>query len=177
MVPSHVLAVSSSTAHSETATIFPIHALLLAAVCTKLPRLPASSPAGSSATLPVLPLSLPSPAAFSLLHSWLYNPSPATILRALVPMPTSFLSNLTDSDVRAALSNGQTLHSLAAYLVSASASGKGSAHTLTSHASHVKELWQDVVALGIHDPDLWGILDLAWEVVLGALNLAAVQGH
>jgi len=40
-------------------------------------------------------------------------------------------------------------------------------------AGHVKELWQDMVALGLNDPELWDTLDLAWEIVLGALNLAA----
>jgi hypothetical protein len=38
---------------------------------------------------------------------------------------------------------------------------------------HVKEVWQDMVALGLYDPQLWDAIDLAWEVILGALNLAA----
>jgi len=33
-----------------------------------------------------------------------------------------------------------------------------------------------MVALGLHDPELWDTVDLAWEIVLGALNLAAA-GH
>jgi hypothetical protein len=33
-----------------------------------------------------------------------------------------------------------------------------------------------MVALGLYDPELWDAVDLAWEVVLGALNLAAA-GH
>jgi hypothetical protein len=33
-----------------------------------------------------------------------------------------------------------------------------------------------MVALGLCDPELWDTVDLAWEVVLGALNLAA-SGH
>ncbi|KAJ6565523.1 hypothetical protein DFH09DRAFT_1314819 [Mycena vulgaris] len=44
---------------------------------------------------------------------------------------------------------------------------------LTGHAGHVKELWQDMVALDVYDPEIWDVLDLAWEVALGALNLAA----
>ncbi|KAJ6552196.1 hypothetical protein DFH09DRAFT_1366325 [Mycena vulgaris] len=37
----------------------------------------------------------------------------------------------------------------------------------------MQELWQDMVALGVYDPELWDALDLAWEVGLGVLNLAA----
>ncbi|KAJ6565547.1 hypothetical protein DFH09DRAFT_1314838 [Mycena vulgaris] len=72
-------------------TIFPAHAVVLAAHCAKLLRLPPSVPSGSSrtATLPVLPL------------------------------------------------------------------------------------WQDMVALGVYDSELWDALDLAWELVLGTLDSAA----
>jgi hypothetical protein len=55
-------------------------------------------------------------------------------------------------------------------------SAGSSLQILTTHAAHVKELWQDMVALGLYDPELWDTVDLAWEVVLGALNLAA-SGH
>ncbi len=51
--------------------------------------------------------------------------------------------------------------------------GPGGLTALTGHAAHVKELWQDMVALGLHDPELWDTLDLAWEITLGALNIAA----
>ncbi|KAJ6573066.1 hypothetical protein DFH09DRAFT_1312340 [Mycena vulgaris] len=46
---------------------------------------------------------------------------------------------------------------------------------LMVHARHVKKLWPEMVALGVYHPDseLWDILDLAREVVLEALNLAA----
>ena len=40
-------------------------------------------------------------------------------------------------------------------------------------AKGISGVWRNVVALGIADPELWDALDLAWEVVLGSLNLAA----
>jgi hypothetical protein len=40
-------------------------------------------------------------------------------------------------------------------------------------AGVVSGVWRNVVALGVADPELWDVLDLAWEVVLGSLNLAA----
>jgi hypothetical protein len=60
-------------------------------------------------------------------------------------------------------------HTLASHLC---ASAGGNLSALMSHAGHVKELWQDMVARGMYDASLWDALDLAWEVVLGALNLA-----
>ncbi len=37
----------------------------------------------------------------------------------------------------------------------------------------VKDLWQDLVSIGLYELELWDTLDLAWEILLGALNLAA----
>jgi hypothetical protein len=41
------------------------------------------------------------------------------------------------------------------------------------YAQHITSLWRNAIALGVHDKDLWDVIDLAWEVVLGSLNLAA----
>ncbi|KAJ6565582.1 hypothetical protein DFH09DRAFT_1081730 [Mycena vulgaris] len=57
--------------------------------------------------------------------------------------------------------------------IHALASASSNLSTLMGHAGHVKELWQDMVALSVYDPELWDALNLAWEVGLGALNLAA----
>jgi len=86
-------------------------------------------------------------------------------------MPSNFLQPLTPEAVRAALASRDTLHQLSSYLCSSSSSN---IQTLMTHASHVKDVWQDMVALGIHDPTLWDTIDLAWETILGALNLAAM---
>ncbi|KAG7445308.1 uncharacterized protein BT62DRAFT_189477 [Guyanagaster necrorhizus] len=39
--------------------------------------------------------------------------------------------------------------------------------------AHVKELWQDMIALGIYRTNLWDAVDLAWRIVIGALTIAA----
>jgi hypothetical protein len=70
------------------------------------------------------------------------------------------------------LASGPRLHQLSIFLCAHAGS---SLQTLTSHAGHVTALWRNTVALGLFDPELWDAMDLAWEVVLGALNLAAAQ--
>ncbi|KAJ6625114.1 hypothetical protein B0H10DRAFT_1783365 [Mycena sp. CBHHK59/15] len=152
--------------------VFPIHAVVLAAHCAALPRLPPPARAsGSTAHLPVLPLSLPSPAAFSILHAFMYSHRLDAALGALLPLPSAFLRDAAShSAIVQALASGAALHALSAHLCAAAGN---SLSALMTHAAHVKELWQDMVALGLHDPELWDALDLAWEVVLGALNLAA----
>ncbi|KAJ7448292.1 hypothetical protein B0H11DRAFT_2247880 [Mycena galericulata] len=191
--PTHALAVhatssskSSAPAPGESASLFPVHAVVLAAHCAKLPRLPPAAPpsrSGSALTLPVLPLALPSPHAFAILHPWMYTHRLDAALGALLPLPPPPSS--TGSPPRtpppptlrtrttlllAALASPPTLHALAAHLC---ATAGANLSALLAHAGHVKELWQDLVALGVYDPALWDALDLAWEVVLGALNLAA----
>ncbi|KAG5654140.1 hypothetical protein H0H81_006851 [Sphagnurus paluster] len=170
--PTHILAVSSPKSSSDQVMVFPIHSLVLASHCAQLPRLPPSHQQPHSATLqlPVLPLSIPSPAAFSILHSFMYTHRLDSVLKALFPVPSGFLHSLSHEVVKNALSSGATLHQLSSYLC---ASASSNLQTLMTHAGHVKELWQNMAALGLHDPELWDTLDLAWEVLLGALNLAA----
>ncbi|KAJ7618611.1 hypothetical protein FB45DRAFT_1033806 [Roridomyces roridus] len=141
---------------------------------------PAQHGSRSSATLPVLPFSLPSPQAFTILHPYMYTHRLDAALAGLLPLLPAFLETLapgpsTDAPharVSAALSSRSAIHALAAHLA---ASAGGSLSALMAHARHVKELWQDMVALGLYDAELWDALDLAWEVVLAALNLAAAQ--
>ncbi|KAG5643516.1 hypothetical protein DXG03_000708 [Asterophora parasitica] len=173
--PTHVLAVTASKNPSEGAMLFPVHSIVLATHCAHLPPLSPSPPRPHSPSiqLPVLPLSMPSPPAFAILHSFMYHHRLDSVLKGLFPMPSGFLQSVSHDAVRGALASGSTLHQLSSYLAQ---SASGNLTTLMTHVAHVKELWQNMVALGVHDPELWDTLDLAWEVILGALNLAAM-GH
>ncbi|KAJ6509808.1 hypothetical protein DFH09DRAFT_1264948 [Mycena vulgaris] len=158
--------------------IFLVHAVVLAAHCAKFPGLSLSALAGSSRrALPVLPLPLPSPHAFAILHDFMYTHCLAPALAALLPLTPAFLPSasshgrsgeLTHATLLATRASPLALHPLALHLCAVASSS-----ALMGHAEHVKELWQDMVALGVYDPELWDARDLAWEVVLGALNLAA----
>ncbi|KAJ6573022.1 hypothetical protein DFH09DRAFT_1312303 [Mycena vulgaris] len=128
--------------------IFPVHAVMLAAHCTKLPRLPPSAPAGSSrtasATLPVLPRTLPSLHAFAILHAFMYTHhlAPASV----APPPHLFLPQEFAHQPSSRPSPPRPpLHVLAgAHLCAASPSN-----------------------FNVYDPEIWDALDLTWEVTLG----------
>ncbi|KAF9484051.1 hypothetical protein BDN70DRAFT_798518 [Pholiota conissans] len=170
--PTHVLAIASSkSSANEHVFLFPVHNIVIASQCSSISRLPPSyPPAPGTLHMPVIQMTLPSPAAFKLLHGYLYNHSLESVMKSLFPLPSGFVHGLSHHTVQSTLSSGSSLHQLSSYLCSSSG---GSLQALTSHAAHVKELWQDMVTLGIHDPELWDAVDLAWEVILGALSLAA----
>lgn len=44
---------------------------------------------------------------------------------------------------------------------------------LMAHAKIINGVWRNACALGVFDAELWSVMDLAWEVVLVALNKAA----
>nr|GAT50062.1 predicted protein [Mycena chlorophos] len=176
--PTHVLAIANTSpaTAADTHLLFPIHGPVLAAHCSKLPALPPPAPRSRTTPatlhLPVLPLALPSAPAFAILLPFLYARRPATALGSLLPIPPAFLQTLTSHKaVRATLGSPADCHALAAQVCTASG---GSVQTLMTHTAHVKELWQDVVALGIDDDALWDTVHLAYEIVLGALNLAVL---
>ncbi|KAJ7814911.1 hypothetical protein B0H14DRAFT_2849224 [Mycena olivaceomarginata] len=183
--PTHALAIglpvskSSPSAADAPQAVFPVHAVVLAAHCAKLPRLPRLPPSSrsSSITLPVLPLALPSPQAFAILHAYMYTHRIDAALGALLPLPPAFLASLAAAQdpavvLAAALAQPSTRHALSVHLLAAAGT---SLSALIAHTGHVKELWQDMVALGVYDPALWAAVDLAWEVVLGALNIEGAR--
>ncbi|KIK68386.1 hypothetical protein GYMLUDRAFT_35798 [Collybiopsis luxurians FD-317 M1] len=172
--PTHVLAVSAPrSAPDSQATMVPVHSLVLAAQCARLPELRTPRTAVShSLHLPVVPMTIPSPAAFTILHAFMYDHRLDGVLKNLFPLPSTFLANLSHSTVRATSESPQALHRLSLYLCEASGHDL---QTLTTHASHVKDLWQDMVALGLFDVELWDTLDLAWNILIGAMNLAVMR--
>ncbi|KAK0484466.1 hypothetical protein IW261DRAFT_1330084 [Armillaria novae-zelandiae] len=173
LFPTHVLAVSSTKTSSEHCMIFPIHALVLAAHCAHLPAIP---PAQSHHTnqslvrLPVLPFALPSPPAFGIIHNFIYTHRLEPVFRSLLPVPAGFFQSITHETVLDTLESREACIQLSAYLCSQE---QGDLQKLTTHAVHVKELWQNMVALGIYSPDLWDAVDLAWRIIIGALAIAA----
>jgi hypothetical protein len=185
-LPTHVIALSparASSSSSSEALLFPIHAIMLAINCPNLPRIPGSSPHVSSngtVTLPVIQLSVPSPSAFPTIQNYLYAHDSSALLMSLVggplAVPPSFLALISPSSqhspgqtVRSTLASGQKLHQLSAHLCAAA----GGLQSLMARATTVVGVWRTVVALGIADPEMWDVLDLSWEVLLGAMNLAA----
>lgn len=177
--PTHFLALStntkSQTSSSDQLPLVPTHSLVLAAHCAALPRMPASTPQpqGSTVTIPVLPLAVPSPQAFQTLHQFLYTHNVATLLHSLLPsLPSTFLATLSSSTIHATLASGPKLHQLSSHCLSNAQHGQPT-QILMGHAHHITALWRNVIALGVHDKDLWDAIDLAWEIILGSLNLAA----
>ncbi|KAF8182984.1 hypothetical protein K438DRAFT_1975233 [Mycena galopus ATCC 62051] len=155
--PTHVLAISpaSSKLSSGKASIF--------AVPDRCPP-PRTPSASGTATLPILPFPLPcSPSSThtctptaSTSSSARSSPSPRPSSRPSPPCSAAALHTIA-----ATLASPPHLHVLAAHLASASSN----IPTLLDHAGHVKELWQDMVALSMYDASLWD--------ALGAMNVVA----
>lgn len=82
----------------------------------------------------------------------------------------AFNQNLTHQAVRAALQSPDTLHQFSVRLCQHTG---GNLSKLMGLTTRVKDLWQDLVSLGLYEPELWDTVDLAWEILLGSLNLAA----
>lgn len=154
--PTHVVAVytQSTTLQKQHISLYPVHALVLAATCANLPPLPYSKPAipeypGSTVTLPVHPLSIPSPEMFSAVIHYLYTLRTDALLRALLPIPAHL----------AIPSPEQLTREFSSY----------SPNTLRPYLNRIHGLWMNVAALGIFDENLWRTMEAAWEVLHGAL--------
>ncbi|KIY74243.1 hypothetical protein CYLTODRAFT_433656 [Cylindrobasidium torrendii FP15055 ss-10] len=171
-LPTHILAVTSSrSAPSDTAMIFAVHGIVIASHCAQM-RLPQGyQQSGSTARLPVVHISPPSAHAFNILLDFMYTHRLDSVLRSLLPLPSSFCKDITHEGVKSTTHSRSTIYQLATHLYNHE---HGDVAALMRHVGHCKDMWQDMISLGMSTPELWDTLDLAWTIVLGALNL--VQG-
>ena len=153
--PTHLLAV-----HAKPATrvsLFPVHAIVLAAHCARLPPFPKSeswtpAEAGSKISLSVTPFCLPNPETFSIVLYYLYTKRVDRLFSALLPLP---------------LQGGKSIDQL-----SRRYSSTFTVQALLSQAAKVHGLWSNVAALGIFDERLSQVIEVAWKVLLTALAIS-----
>ncbi|KAH9851067.1 hypothetical protein C2E23DRAFT_860801 [Lenzites betulinus] len=175
----------SSLPASATIPLYPASAIVLSAHCSLLPPLPQGLPASgrrAALTLPVIPLTIPSPETFALLHAYLHTMRPDTLLAALLPSLASALPPMSAASSSTApagklvyvsqFSSDRLLRLAHALAGAAFQRGgpQGAMGALMAHVKLVNGLWQNVCALGVFDAELWGVMDLAWEVVLAAMT-------
>jgi len=168
-MPTHMLAVYSrqsaaSPNSTRRVTLFPIHNIIMALHCAHLPTLPKSTASEPDSvgqmTLPVIPLCIPSPETFSQLSAYLYTRNCSQLLASLLPtgmLTPASLDHVPDGSPE-----------LQQY--SEEIRATYTPHALLTHAMTINGLWRNACALGVFDDQLWGVLDLAWDAVLGALE-------
>lgn len=168
--PSHLIAIHAPDA--KRVLLLPVHGLLWASKAKELsilssapahqpthPILPSSSSTAPEATkgcLPVVHLQMPSSIAVPLVQSWIYNASPQTLLKLLLPplAPVSpSLAPLVHCDILS-IAN-ELAHQPAAVLL--------------KHINLVHSCWQDGAAIGLVEVDYWKTLARAWSVLMSAL--------
>lgn len=164
VLPTHMMAVygpqpkAGAASQRRRVTLFPIHSLVFAVYCSKLPPFPPSAPQSTpqGVTVPVRPLCLPAPQTYPQLSSFLYSKRTDLLLQSLMPCPPS--TNLE--------TDPSELPKFATKLAGTYTSQALLQHTMTVHG-----LWQNVCALGIFDDCLWDTIDLAWQVLLTAIAI------
>jgi hypothetical protein len=153
--PTHLMAVygSKKTLAKPTAVkLYPVHAIVFAANCARLPTLKRPAPHRSQTVQArVQRLCLPAPRLFPHVSTFLYTKQ-ASILFSEPFLPRVFNpSRYTPAEFAAELGL------------------KCSSQALIKHIATVHGFWQNVCALGIFDQDLWIAMDLVWHILLAAL--------
>ncbi|CCM05637.1 uncharacterized protein FIBRA_07866 [Fibroporia radiculosa] len=174
----------SQASSASTVSLFPVYALVLAAHCALLPPLPrahTSTNRSVTVTLPVVPLTVPSAETFGLLYEFLHTQRADTLLAAflpslaamLPPKPTAGTSSTAGKPMYAAQFSNESLLRLAHALASSAASHAGPQGALTALMGltrRINGVWRNACALGVFDAELWGVMDVAWEIVLAAMT-------
>lgn len=157
--------------------MFPFHDIVLVTHCAHLPPLPQRPDptpqvqANSSTTisLPIVAVRLPNPDLFKSIFIYLYSKNSSNLLNMLIPLPISAMPS-RDSASATPIEDFNLKVSQAL------------AHTFTpaklvEQLRVIHGLWSNVVMLGIEDPGLWHAMQYAWDVLIGAGEIAtATQG-
>jgi len=169
ILPTHMMAVhgprpvNAPEARTKV-TLYPVHSLILAAHCAKLPAFPplevadpVETPTSQQFTLPIRPLYLHSPKTFPVILEYLYLRSPDILLQRLIPLPLPTIM-IEKRDQHASLARfiGTRL----------------SIPALFFQVSLVHGIWQNTCALGIFDDVLWGAINFAWKLSVTSLAVA-----
>ncbi|KAJ6481814.1 hypothetical protein C8R45DRAFT_312691 [Mycena sanguinolenta] len=173
--PTHMLAIhapapkDAPASSARKVTLVPVHAVVLALHCARLPSLTASpsSPEYTSddrnqLIVPVQPLCLPSPSAYPLLSTFLYTKRVDHLLKSLLPTPPP--PKLDDDRT--------LLPAFAGRLATTY-----TAQALLLHVTTVHGLWQNACVLGVFVDELFDTIDLAWEVLLTAMAISQGTPH
>ncbi|KAF5319941.1 hypothetical protein D9611_011060 [Ephemerocybe angulata] len=162
MPPTHVMAVRSSkppppgTAPGRV-KLFPVHALVLAAHCTRLPPFEMKAARHISDTQIIVPrrqISVPCPETFQHILAYLYTRRKSPFLNAMLPIPAP-----TTMDEPGAKAGFGALIGRMPFTTEG----------LMTYVMIIHGIWSNVIALGIFDDGLWDMLDTAWEIILTAM--------
>jgi len=179
-----------AAASSATVPLYPTNALVLAAHCTALPPLPihrSDDETAASVRLPLVPLTVPNGETFPPLHVFLHDKRADRLLAFLLPSlaarfpkPPASSSSRDSRETPLYVSgfSSEHVHRFAQELISAAytaAGPQGAASGIMSHTRVINGLWANTCSLGIHDTELWSVLDFAYEIVLTALTTLATR--
>lgn len=176
---------------SATVPLYPTNALVLAAHCTALPPLPirrSDDETAASVRLPLVPLTVPHGETFPPLHAFLHDKRADKLLAFLLPSlaarfprpaaPSTSSRDSRETPLYVSGFSSEHMHRFAQELVSAAyaaAGPQGAASGLMSHTRVINGLWTNTCSLGIHDTELWSVLDFAYEIVINALTSLATR--
>ncbi|KAJ7151325.1 hypothetical protein C8R43DRAFT_886804, partial [Mycena crocata] len=172
MYPTHVLSVSLPSTGSIDAGLIPIHDIVFVAHCSAEILRPVSDidVTPCSLVLSLCPVVRPSVQAAFLLRAYIYTHRAETLLNEILALPAP----LTEAAVDAALGNRpRPWFNPHPTRFPQLACARPTPGKILSYAARVRELWQTVCWLGMHDGRLWSVLDLAWELALRALKFVA----
>ncbi|KAK7042549.1 Clampless protein 1 [Favolaschia claudopus] len=175
--PTHILAVllpSENEAPEAPIPLVPIHGIVLAVNCSAEILRPLiegddeDSEDSDSTTyklyLPVCSIRLPSVEALITLRNFMYTKEVDALFADLFPLPQPF-----DHETLQRAQQSESLDCKLALVQKLIWAEPGVKHLLR-YGSLVLDLWRTACCLGMHDDGFWDALDLAWELVLIALN-------
>ncbi|KAI0089439.1 hypothetical protein BDY19DRAFT_1047873 [Irpex rosettiformis] len=165
-MPTHLLAVYNKPENGTQANVIlvPAHNVVLTAYCANMPRLPVSSPAppsekGGPIQLPVVPMNLPHPQSYGHIQQYLYTKDRVTFLMSMLPSipPQAVFRGLSSAAVQYAKDLAMTV----------------STQKILAFLRNAHGIYRNMYALDVQEDVMWGLLNVAWEVLLTALALSA----
>ena len=165
-MPTHLFAVydKSENGARTSMSLFPAHNIILSSYCANMPPLslsPASPPLekGGPIQLPVVPMALPHPQSYGHIQRYLYTKDRINFFMSMLPSipPQAVFKGASSATVHYAKDLATTF----------------SMPRILALLRNAHGVYRNMCTLGIQEDIMWGLLNVAWEVLLTALALSA----
>ncbi|KAG8840487.1 hypothetical protein FRB91_006036 [Serendipita sp. 411] len=177
--PSHVFALSiqENLPNDSSMILWPIHDIIIASHCSRVSSLPSSSIITSnSPTFNAVPLSVPYPSSLRLILRYLYTQDTASLFHSLLApcikhSPKHSRRHLSRVIPRISIVKFPNLK-LPTILAKHCPTS-----ILSSRLQLVRRLWENAMALGIEDAQLWEVLNMVSNILVHALQIRRYIGY
>ncbi|KAI0922810.1 hypothetical protein AcW1_002627 [Taiwanofungus camphoratus] len=179
--------ISQVASHRRETTLYPVHAVVLAAHCARLPPFPESNPrvkllkegsptisAASACRLPCVTICLPDHDTYGMLQQYLYTLNTGHLIFAMLALVERNMQlgpEVRLVECAKVLNEWAATREEVVIAFSRELVARANLLTVCQFARVVEGVYRNAIALGVSEEGLWTMIDFAWDVSIASMRM------